>query len=149
MNDTAPARKTYQRFRLRLGWAILIIGSLLIIIGVNPAALGLDRSSVTGFVQISVYVTGLALLCSGGYLVLNVLWNGNEKSIIADIGIRLVATGFVIATVAGLADIFGFGSHIFPMIPSFGPLQSIGVMIGEAVIALGFILFIPNPRKKI
>jgi hypothetical protein len=45
--------------------------------------------------------------------------------------------------VSGMADIFGFGSQVSPDIPYYGPWQQTGVLIGEAVIALGFIFQIP------
>ena len=147
MIDTTP-RQAKQVMRVRMGLIVLILGTIVFSIGVVPASFSLDRSSVTGFVQISVFLIGLALICVGGYLVLNVLWNGRQKSIIADIGIRLVATGYVIAFSAGLADVFGFGSHPFPNIPSFGGVQVVGVILGEVTIILGFILFTPNPRRK-
>ncbi|MBI5297029.1 MAG: hypothetical protein HY869_16240 [Chloroflexi bacterium] len=66
-----------------------------------------------------------------------------ERSIAADIGLRLVGTGFVIAIFAGMADIFGMGSHSLPNVPYFGPVQATGVLIGEIVIALGFLLMVP------
>jgi hypothetical protein len=47
-----------------------------------------------------------------------------------------------------MADIFGFGSQKLPNIPYFGPWQAVGVMIGEAVIALGFILLIPYHLQR-
>lgn len=147
MNDTTP-RKSNQYFRIRLGLIILIGGYLVFVLGVNPAIFGMDRSTVFGFVQLFVFLAGLALICIGGYVIINALWNGRQKSIIADIGIRLVATGYVISLTSGLADIFGLGSHPFPNIPSFGGVQVIGVLLGEATIILGFLLSIPDPRKS-
>ncbi len=146
MIDTAP-RKNNQRSRLNSGVILMIFGLFLSILGIDPAIFGMDRSSVTGFVQITVFLIGLAVVCIGGYVALNVLWNGRQKTILADIGIRLVATGYVISVAAGLADVFGFGSHPFPNIPSFGGIQVIGVMLGQATIAIGFLMFIPDPRK--
>jgi hypothetical protein len=78
------------------------------------------------------------------------LWWGRERTIVSDIGTRLVSTGYVIAVFAGLADIFGMGSQSFPQVPYFGPWQASGVLIGQGIIVLGFLLFIPfHPRKKI
>jgi hypothetical protein len=147
MLDTTP-RRNNKPARIRLGLIVLFAGLIIFVLGVNPAVFGLDRSLVFGFVQITVFLSGLALICIGGYIVLNVLWNGRQKSIIADIGIRLVATGYVIAVSSGLADLIGLGSHPFPNIPSFGGVQIIGVLLGEATIALGFLLFIPYNRQQ-
>ena len=137
-----------NRLLIRLGLSLLILGLLIFVLGADPALFGLDRSPVMGFVQISVFLIGLAFICLGGYVTLSSLWNGTQRSIGADIGLRLVATGYVISVACGMADIFGFGSQPFPKIPYFGPLQATGVMIGEAVIAFGFSLLIPWHRKK-
>jgi hypothetical protein len=133
--------------RVWRGLIIVLLGELVFLLGTAPGIFGLDRSPVTGFVQIAVFLAGEALICLGGYVTLNALWMGTEKSISADIGLRLISTGYMISFVAGLADVFGFGSHLFPNIPYFGPVQAFGVMIGEGVIILGFILLIPFPKR--
>ncbi|NMC12102.1 MAG: hypothetical protein GYA34_04385 [Chloroflexi bacterium] len=130
-------------FRIRLGLLSTILGFLLFLLGVNPGMFHLDRSPVVGFVQIAVFLIGLAMICLGGYIGLNALWNGSQKSILADIGLRIVSTGYVIAVASGMADVFGFGTHNFPQIPYFGPLQAVGVMIGEVIISIGFAMLIP------
>ena len=63
---------------------------------------------------------------------------------------RLIATGYVIAMASGMADIFGFGNQPWPEIPVFGRWQARGVLIGEIVIAVGFLLLLPHHsfRKK-
>lgn len=132
-----------KRARIRIGLALVLIGQIIFILGANPGLFGLDRSPVTGFIQIAVLLVGLASICLGGYLTLNALWNGRQKTIAADVGLRLVATGYVIAVSTGMADVFGFGTHILPLIPYFGPLQAIGVMIGEIIITIGFVMLIP------
>jgi hypothetical protein len=129
--------------RIFVSSAITLIGLLIFVIGAKPDWFGWDYSPVVGFVQIAVFLSGLAIICLGGYIGLLVLWWGRERTIIADIGSRLVGTGYVIAVFAGLADIFGMGSQSFPQVPYFGPWQASGVMIGQGIIALGFLLFIP------
>lgn len=147
MNET-KRRNGNNHLRVRVGIFITIIGLFIYILGANPAIFGVDRSPVTGFIQIAVFLIGLAIICIGGFITLNALWNGEEKSIAADIGLRLVATGYVIAVASGMADVFGLGNHTFPNIPYFGPWQAIGVMIGEGVILVGFLMIIPLPRKS-
>jgi hypothetical protein len=132
-----------SRFRIRAGLVVTILGFLIFLMGVSPGIFGLDRSPVTGFVQIATFLIGLAMICMGGYTGLNALWNGTEKTIVADIGLRLVATGYVVAVAAGMADLFGIGTHTLPEIPYFGPWQAFGVMVGMAIIAVGFLLLIP------
>jgi len=109
---------------------------------------GLDRSPIIGFVQIAVFLVGLAIICIGGYISLTSLWREQPTSIAADIGLRLVATGYVIAVFAGMADIFGFGSHPLPALPFFGEWQARGVQVGQAFIALGFLLLLPFHRDE-
>ena len=140
-------RLNSQRLRTRFGLGIVILGLLIFILGVDPGWFGLDRSPVVGFVQIAVFLVGLALICLGGYIALNALWNGTEKTIAADIGFRLVSTGYVISVATGMADVFGFGTQTFPKIPHFGPMQAIGVLIGELIIAVGFLLLIRWPHR--
>jgi hypothetical protein len=129
---------------------IAVIGFFVFILGTSPELFGLDRSPVIGFVQITVFLIGLAIICIGGYLTLMTLWIGQKRSLAADIGLRLIATGYVIAVVSGMADVFGFGSQPWPQVPSFGRWQSRGVLAGEIVIAIGFLLLLPprSPEEK-
>ncbi|WP_299025198.1 hypothetical protein [uncultured Thermanaerothrix sp.] len=133
----------YSRSRIRLGLLLTLIGFLVFLIGARPGLFSLDRSPVIGFVQIAVFLIGLAIICLGGYIALMALWKNRQPSIAADIGLRLVSTGYVVAVFAGMADVFGIGSHPLPGVPYFGPWQAVGVEIGQAIIALGFLLLIP------
>ncbi len=146
MNDDCP-RKNTRSLRVRFGLIVVILGVLVFSLGADPSLFGLDRSPIVGFVQIAVFLVGLAMICLGGYVTLNTLWNGQEKTIAADIGYRLVSTGYVIAVACGMADVFGFGSQPFPYIPYFGPWQASGVMIGELIIIVGFLLLVPYPNR--
>lgn len=150
-NQTSPETiplPEYPAGRLRFSWITTLIGAAVFIIGAKPEWLALDRSPVIGFVQIAVFLIGLALICVGGYVGLAALWKTSQRSIVADIGLRLVATGYVIAVFAGMADIFGMGSHPLPGVPYFGLWQSRGVEIGEMVIAIGFLMLIPLKRAQ-
>jgi hypothetical protein len=137
-----------SRLRIRFGLIMVLFGFLVFLMGAKPSLFGLDRSPVVGFVQISVFLIGLAIICVGGYVGLLAFWKNGERTIAADIGSRLVATGYVVAVFAGMADIFGFGTQPLPFIPYFGPWQALGVMAGEVVIAVGFVLLIPFRRLK-
>lgn len=133
--------------RIRLSLIIAFIGLFIFTVGAKPSFFGWDRSPVVGFVQIVVFLIGLAFICLGGYLGLHSLWWGLERTIVSDIGSRLVSTGFVFSVFAGLADVFGMGSHTFPYVPYFGPWQAAGVLIGQGIIALGFLMMIPFRHK--
>jgi hypothetical protein len=143
-----PVKQAFSQRRIRTGLIVTLAGMVIFLLGARPALFGVDRSPVIGFIQIAVFLVGLALVCLGGYLSLMALWKDRQTSIVADIGLRLVATGYVIAVFAGMADIFGFGSHPLPGIPYFGAWQARGVEIGQAMIALGFLMLIPlHPSK--
>ncbi len=147
-NFVPTQRVQTPRRRVRLGILLTLAGYILFLLGARPDLFGADRSPVIGFVQIAVFLVGMGFICIGGYISLMALWKGRTPSIAADIGQRLVATGFVLAIFAGMADVFGFGSHPLPGVPYFGPLQARGVIIGQAIITLGFLLLIPQAEKK-
>ncbi len=136
----------YSRRRVRFGLGLTLAGFLIFLIGTRPGLFGLDRSPVIGFVQIAVFLIGLAFICLGGYISMMAMWKDEQPSIAADIGLRLVATGYLIAIFTGMADIFGIGSHPLPGVPYFGGLQARGVEIGQVIIAIGFFLLIPYSR---
>ncbi|OGO40689.1 MAG: hypothetical protein A2Z03_04845 [Chloroflexi bacterium RBG_16_56_8] len=140
--------ETPSRLRIQLGLVTTFFGLFVFIVGAKPNWLGWDRSPVVGFVQIAVFLIGLALICLGGYLGLLALWKGAQRTIAADIGLRLVSTGYVMAVFAGMAALFGMGSHPLPSVPYFGPWQASGVLIGQGTIALGFLLLIPYRTIK-
>jgi len=116
---------------------------LVFLVGAKPEWFNLDRSPVVGFVQIAVFLIGLALICVGGYIGLAALWGKGQRSIAADIGLRLISTGYVISVFTGMADIFGMGTQPLPAVPFFGPWQARGVELGQLFIAVGFLMMIP------
>jgi hypothetical protein len=134
--------------RVRGGLFFTLLGLFIFLVGAKPNWFGWDRSPVVGFVQIAVFLVGLALICVGGYVTLLALWRGMERTIAADIGMRLVSTGYVISAFAGMADVFGLGSQPLPNVPYFGPWQASGVFIGEVMIAIGFLMLIPYHTHK-
>ncbi len=145
--DTTTRMLRPSRIRLRASVIITLLGLLVFVLGAKPGWFSLDRSPTVGFVQISVFLVGLGIICLGGYIGLLALWKGKNRTIPADIGLRLVSTGFVISVFAGMADLFGFGSQPPPQVPYFGPLQASGVLIGLIVIAVGFLLMIPFRKE--
>lgn len=147
MSDNNPTTETSPNRiatdRVRFGLVVSVIGMVIFSIGAKPEWFGLDRSPVIGFVQISVFLIGLAVMCLGGYIGLAALWGNEEKTIAADIGLRLIGTGYVLAVFTGMADVFGMSVIDTPQVPFFGPWQAAGVEIGMAVIAIGILLMIP------
>lgn len=144
---TGQPVRPYSRRRIRLGLSMTLIGYVLFLVGARPSLFGVDRSPIIGFVQIAVFLIGLAFICLGGYISMMALWKNEEPSIAADIGLRMVATGYVIAVFAGMADVFGLDTRPLPGVEPgmeyFGIWQVAGVAIGQVVIALGFFMLIP------
>jgi hypothetical protein len=141
MNLEPAFRVSYIRIRFSL--ICVGIGLFIFVVGAKPNWFGWDRSPVVGFIQIAIFLVGLALICTGGYVGLSALWGKKQRSIIADIGLRLIGTGYVISVFTGMADLFGMGSQALPDVPYFGPWQAGGVLIGQFVIATGFLMLIP------
>jgi hypothetical protein len=152
-NNQSTLPETVRRIprdRVYFGLGVATIGFIIFIVGVKPDWFGLDGSPVVGFVQITVFLVGLAIICLGGYIGLVALWAGEERTIAADIGLRLISTGYVIAVFTGLADIFGVSIIDTPKVPFFGPWQAAGVELGMGIIAIGMIMIVPyhwKPQK--
>jgi hypothetical protein len=141
MSAEPAFRVSYLRIRFSL--TAVGVGLFVFVAGAKPNWFGWDRSPIVGFIQISVFLVGLALICLGGYIGLLALWGKEQRSIMADVGMRLISTGYVIAVFTGMADVFGMGSQPLPGVPYFGPWQSTGVLIGQIMIAIGFLMMVP------
>jgi len=136
---------TFPKFQVRTGLTGLILGFLILILGLRPDLFGLDRGRYIGYVQIIVILIGLGLMTLSATGMLIAFWNGSPKSLRADFGSRIIATGYVICAFTALADAFGFGTNPLPNV-MIGTLQSYGVMIGIFVICVGLFLAI-RPDK--
>lgn len=148
VNESQTSSTPTRSEQARLGMLLTLAGMLIFLVGSKPDWFALDRSPVIGFVQVTIFTLGLGLMCIGGYVGLSALWGGQEKSIIADIGLRLIATGYVIIVFSGMADVFGMGTQTMPEVPFFGPWQAIGVQIGQLVTIAGLLMLIPYHRLQ-
>ena len=146
-NEPVEVVPVNGRRKIRLGLATTIFGYVMFLLGARPSLFGLDRSLVIGFVQTSVFLIGLGIIALGSYSTLNAYWHNVDKTIAADIGSRIISTGYVVCVFTGMADIFGLGSHPLPEV-FFGPLQARGMSIGMAGIAIGFLLMIRYKRQS-
>ena len=126
------------------GLLIAAAGLVLLLLAAKPEWFGQNRSSVIGFVQLLAMLVGIALEAIGCSLSLGSLWGGKERSIVADFGVRLVSTGYVIGLFAGLSDIFaGAINNTAGKSPMFGPYEQIGLETGLLVIIVGLLMMIP------
>lgn len=125
---------------------MVVVGLIIFILGINPDLIGMDRSPVVGFVQIGVWLFGLALILIGATLTVRVVRNGRPTSLRSEIGLRLIATGYVFAATSSFADFLGIGSHFHPAI-YFGPVQALGLALGVTLSLAGVILYWPMPGE--
>ena len=125
---------------------IVLIGLLIFLIGIQPDLIGMNRSQAVGFVQIGVWLVGLGILLSAAYSTVRVIRNAKPNSLRADIGVRLIATGFVVTGVASLADFISVGAHRMPLV-IFGPVQVTGLILGVFLCIVGLVLYWPRRAK--
>jgi len=145
-NHSNDSNGLLSRLRIRFSLVFTIFGYLVFLLGARPGIFGLDRSRVIGFVQIAVFLIGLAIMSIGSYLTLKTFWPAGSTSLLADFGSRFISTGYVICIFTALADVFGLGSHPLPNV-FFGPYQARGVEAGMIIIGIGLLMSIRYHRK--
>jgi hypothetical protein len=140
-----PTRKlTSTQARWARRWMTLTLAGLFIFaIGIQPDLIGMNRSPIVGFVQVGVWLIGLGLLLVSAAATVRVVRNGRPNSLRADIGTRLIATGYVLAAVASLADFISIGAHRMPA-PHFGGVQVLGLLVGVVSCLIGLALYWPR-----
>lgn len=131
------------RRRIQIGLVVSFIGLLVFILGTHPEWFGFSDSPVIGYVQISIFIIGLGIICLGAVVAVYAFWQNYPKNLIADIGLRILATGFVVAAVSAFADVLGLGTRPMPYLPFFGHWQNRGVLIGQGLILVGILMMFP------
>ena len=139
--------KPYQVRWARYWMTLVFIGFMIFVIGIEPDLIGMNRSATVGFVQVEVWLVGLAILLVSAYASVRVIRNSRPMSLRADIGVRLIATGYVVAAAASLADFIGLGAQELPYV-TFGPIQVIGLATGVTICLIGLLLYWPREPKE-
>jgi len=132
------------RVRKVLTTVLFLAGGILCIMSLAADWVGLDLTPGFGVVQMLQLLLGLASLTMAVFLYLKSLRPPNmHRSLQADIGVRLAATGLVFAFVSGLSDLIGIGTHVTPNFdrPYVGPLQLGGLLVGVGSIIAGMLLY--------
>jgi hypothetical protein len=121
-----------------------VLGLVSVGLALGAEVLGLDLTPGFGMVQMLQVLVGLTLLTMAGFLRIHSLRAADApRSLQADIGVRLGATGLVFAYTLGWADLIGIGTHVNPDFerPFVGPLQLGGLIVGIVMIMAGIILY--------
>jgi hypothetical protein len=132
---------------------LAILGVLLISLAMIADYARLDLTPGFGMVQMFAVLSGLTLLTMAAFLYLQTLRPKDApRSLQADIGIRLGATGLIFAYVTGMSDLIGIGTHVDPAFdrPFVGPLQLGAILLGVIMIVAGLILYYTSrgPRES-
>lgn len=129
--------------RYGINLALYLLGAILVALSLLADKLGIDLTPGFGVVQMIQLLLGLTCLTLALFLSLKNRRRNAPRSLQADIGVRLAATGLVFAYAAGLSDLIGIGTHVMPSFerPFVGPLQLGGIGLGALSIVVGAILY--------
>ena len=139
----SPPRPDLKTSRLaRLGVATVVFGFTVFIIGVFPDLIRLGLTPGIGLLQIGTFLSGITVMTLGAYIYAYATRHrARPRSLREDIGLRLMATGLVIAYTTGFADVLGIGSNYGAERPLLGFFQATGVALGVGVIVVGIFLY--------
>ena len=129
---------------------LAVLGILLCVISLAAEFLGIDRTPGFGMIQMFELLVGITFLTLALFIYLYKMGQNESRSLQADIGVRLAATGLVFAYIAGMADLFGIGTHPHPDFerPFVGWLQLGGLGVGILSILIGLYLFYSSRRVQ-
>jgi hypothetical protein len=138
------SKEQTARIRNVLLSVLLSLGIILCTISLGAELIGIDLTPGFGMVQMFQLLLGLTFLTIAAFIYLKQFRPvGTPRSLQADIGVRLAATGLVFAYVTGLSDLLGIGTHVEPSFerPFVGPLQLGGLALGVLSIIIGLLLY--------
>lgn len=145
MNLAIGKRRPGQQRMSRLaqiGVFSIVLGGVVLFLGLFPTAVDADFTPGIGLVQIVAMLGGLFLLVLGAYVVAYALLHrGTHPTLLGSIGLRLGMTGLIFAAAVTLADLMGYGSHTSGEGPVFGWLQTIGMLSGFGMAAVGVLIY--------
>ncbi|MBK7895963.1 MAG: hypothetical protein WAS33_23110 [Candidatus Promineifilaceae bacterium] len=137
--------KNSKTVRLRRNVTLTLFGIGIIFVAFSLGAefLGLNITPGFGMVQMFQLLLGITALTAALFFHINALRQEMERSLQADIGVRLAATGLVFAYITGLSDLIQIGTHVEPQFerPFVGPLQLGGLALAVLVIIVGLALY--------
>ncbi|MCC7362553.1 MAG: hypothetical protein IT317_23935 [Anaerolineales bacterium] len=126
----------------RVGVAIVVFGFFLFAIGIFPDLIRLGLTPGIGLLQIGLFLFGTTLMTLGAYIYAYATRHRLlPRRLREDVGLRLMATGQVVAYATGFADVLGIGSHYGAERPLLGALQTAGIALGIFVTVAGIFLY--------
>ncbi|QPC82554.1 hypothetical protein G4Y79_23175 [Phototrophicus methaneseepsis] len=132
-----------QRFG-QVGIAIGTLGVIMTMMGLFPGITGVADTPRIGIVQVALLLIGQALLMFGAIVYVKfTFYLGQRSNLAQQVGLRLALTGLLFASLAGLSDILGFGSHIRTETTDifFGQLQAFGTLASLSLSSVGVLIY--------
>lgn len=126
----------------RFGVATVVFGFFVFLIGVYPDLIRLELTPGIGLLQIGCLLFGITVMTFGAYIYAYATRHrAQPRTLREDVGLRLMASGLVIAYTTGFADVLGIGSNFGTERPLLGLFQAAGVALGVLVIIVGIFLY--------
>jgi MFS family permease len=138
-----PDRDDLSTSRLaRFAVGVVVFGFFFFLVGIFPDLIRLGLTPGIGLLQIGAFLVGISVMTLGAYIYAYATRHrAMPRQLREDIGLRLMATGLVIAYATGFADVLGIGSHFGADRPLFGLWQAAGVALGVFTIITGLFLY--------
>ena len=143
MTNETNGNSRAEKIRNLVILGLLLIGIVLVTMSLAAELLGVDLTPGFGIVQIFQLLLGITCLTFGIFLAISKKRRNAPKSLQAEIGARLAATGLVFTYITGLSDLFSIGTHVQPRFerPFVGPLQLGGIVLSVLVVIVGILLY--------
>jgi len=129
----------------QVGIALGALGGMICFMGLFPGVTGAVPTIGIGLVQVVMVLIGYTLLILGALTYLKfTFFLDVSANLVQNIGTRLALTGVLFATLAGMADILGFGTHIRDDTSElyFGQLQMIGILASFGLSSFGVLVYV-------
>ena len=152
-SDNGNGNGVVARIRRIVMLVLFGLGIVFVTLSLSAESIGLNFTHGFGVIQIFQLLVGITLITLSGFLYLHTQRLPNApRSLQADIGLRLSATGLVFSYVAGFADLLQIGTHLQPCTPNeiaasidcgpfIGPWQFAGIMLGVILVVSGLVLY--------
>ena len=139
-----------ERSRLaRAGVTAVVFGLFVFVVALFPQLISQDITPGIGILQIFIALNGLTAMTLGAYLYMYATRHRALPPRLREgVGLRLMATGLVLAYISGLADVLGIGSHPSTAVtrPFLGVWQAGGITFSVLIIAAGILLYSRRPK---